>query len=175
VTRRFALLLPMLAVTLTACTAAPPPEAWALGDGTVLELDLGEDSTAEADDARVRYRLASGLTVSVQELARAERMPGGQRTVRSVTEALQSRLELGERPGSLVRTACAVSGVRAECLSGWMERDGTRFARHGAVFEAGDRIVWLDVAGPDEQRDQVSSAARRILNDLHVEVSSAGS
>jgi hypothetical protein len=49
-----------------------------------------------------------------------------------------------------------------------MERDGTRFARHGAVLEAGDRIVWIDVAGPNGAQSDVSDRARAVLESLRV-------
>lgn len=163
-----------LVVALAGCEAPAVSESWQLSDSTGLEFDLGEPGQREVADGRVRWRLESGLTVTVQELAADDRMPEGRRTARSVADALTTRLELGEHNGELSTHRCRAGPVDAECVIGWMEYREQRFARCGAVLEAGQRIVWIDVSAPDERRDEVERRCGEILDSLTIDPASPG-
>ncbi len=159
-----------LLISLTACNAGPlGNERWELEDGTVVELDLGEDSEREERHGNIRFRLASGVTVALQEIGRDDPLPEGTRTPRTVAMALARRVELGEREGNLSTYGCRAGQLRAECLVGWTSRDEERFARQGAVLEAGTRIVWIDVTGPVERAEAVRRRSNAILETIRVE------
>ncbi|MCZ7678342.1 MAG: hypothetical protein M5U28_06040 [Sandaracinaceae bacterium] len=87
----------------------------------------------------------------------------------SVARALVERVELGEREGELATHQCRLGQQHAECVTGWTVRGDRRFARHGALFEIGARIVWLDVAGPVDAQVDVSRKAREILESVRLE------
>ena len=163
-----------LVVALAGCEGQGVSESWQLSDSTGLQLDLGEPGQREVADGRVRWRLESGLTVTLQEIATDERMPEGRRTVRSVASALVARLELGEHDGELSTHRCRAGPVDAECVFGWMEYREQRFARRGAVLEAGQRVVWIDVSAPDERRDEAERRCGEILDTLTIDPASPG-
>ncbi len=159
--------------TLLACAgcaspAPEPPLLFELSDRGVVALPaLALERPPERDEARVAFALASGLSVTLQSVETAERLPRGeQRDPASVAAALATRLELGERAGELAASPCTVAGRPASCLSGWMERDGRRYARDGAVFALGDRVVWLDVSGAIERSAEVRDTAARVRAEL---------
>lgn len=164
-----------LAAALLACAAVacepsgPYTERWELSDGSAIELDLGGPSEHEARDGKALYRLAGGVVVTVQELDRDARLPAGDRTPLSVARALVERVELGEREGELATHRCRVGQQHAECVTGWTVRGDRRFARHGAVFEIGARIVWLDVAGPIEVQADVARRATELRAGARLE------
>lgn len=170
--RRCAPLL-VAGLALAGCQGGVHTERWELPDGTAIELDLGEPAHREAADGRVRWRLDSGLTVTIQDLAGDERSPQGRRTARAVADALVERMELGERDGELSTYGCRAGGADAECVSGWMAHREQRFARRGAVLEAGARIVWIDVSAPIGRREEVERRSREILRSLRIDVGSA--
>ncbi len=168
--RARALAAALVACAVVACESSGPyTERWELSDGSAIELDLGGPSEHEARDGKALYRLAGGVVVTVQELDRDARLPAGDRTPLSVARALVERVELGEREGELAIHGCRVGEHGAECVTGWTGRGDRRFARHGAVFEIGARIVWLDVAGPVDAQVDVSRKAREILESVRLE------
>ena len=154
-------------IVLAACTALPAVETVTLGDGTVVELEPAAEVEREEAAGRIALRSGDGLVVTLQELAVDERGVES-RTVAVVAAAIAERVKLRERNGELVQSSCEVGGRPAECLDGWQERDGTRFARSGAVVQLGTRIVWLDVAGPQTRGAAVIERSRTVRASLRV-------
>jgi hypothetical protein len=143
-------------------------EAVALPDGTRLTLDVGVEIRRDEQDGRVALHGVDGLVVTVQEVGVEDR-ESGERTPRDVAAALAERVELGEREGELEHHACRAGGVDAECLVGWMvSADGDRVARRGTLVRAGNRIVWIDVIGPEERAVDVDARARRVRESLAI-------
>lgn len=153
----------LAALAVAGCTSTPP-RVWTAPDGSSLQLELDAVSGVDEEEGRVRYRLESGLTVSLQAIDRDARLPGTDRDPDNVAEALATRVELEGAGGELTATPCTVlSSAGARCVQGWMEHGGREHARSGAVFELGSQIVWLDVAGPRERADEVREAAAEVL------------
>ena len=157
----------LAALALAGCATRPMPELVNLADGTTVELSLGEECEREEADGRVALRGADGLVVTLQEVDAEHRETDGRRP-RDVAAALALRMELGEREGELSHLPCRVGGLDGECISGWMVRDDARYARSGVVFQAGSRIVWLDVAGPQARVADVTARSQALRESLHV-------
>lgn len=154
-------------LVLAGCTDQAAHQ-WSPPNGPVLALDLPGVSSSDVEDTRARWELASGLVVTIQALERELDHPILGRDPGTVAEALETRVELGDATGELASHQCQVLGYQARCVEGWTEAGTREFARSGAVFELGEYLVWLDVAGDRSRTDEVRRCADEVLHELAV-------
>lgn len=157
----------MLVTALAVGCGTPEAARWSFPGEGELSIPAAVPASAQEEEDRILFLTASGLHVAGQRLATTERLPTGeQRDHASVASALATRVELGEREGVLAVTPCTVLGQSASCIAGDFTLDGDRFIRDGVIFSLGDRVVWLDVSGPEARSAEVRDTADRVRTAL---------
>ncbi len=142
----------MLTTLLLAGCSSPDggahPAAFELSDGSTLVVMLPEDARAETRERAVRYRMRSGITVTVEEIEVDERRTGEPHDAEHVARAIVERAELGDPTGALTERACTARGRPARCMTGWMQGERGRSAVRGLVLDSTQRIVLVLATRP---------------------------